>query len=113
MLTGASGFLGIHVLERLLDEGNRVRALVRTPAKLRAGFKTGWSWLPHSIEGSKVLALNTRIDASAATNDLGIVGRSLEESMRDTVRWLAEAGHIPPRAAGRCIQTAPADRGVG
>ena len=35
MLTGASGFLGIHILGRLLDEGYRVRALVRTPAKLR------------------------------------------------------------------------------
>ena len=35
MLTGASGFLGIHVLQRLLDDGHRVRAFVRTPAKLR------------------------------------------------------------------------------
>ena len=35
MLTGASGFVGIHILDRLLDEGHRVRALVRTPAKLR------------------------------------------------------------------------------
>ena len=35
MLTGASGFLGIHILGRLLDEGHRVRALVRTSAKLR------------------------------------------------------------------------------
>lgn len=38
MLTGASGFLGIHVLERLLDQGHQVRALVRTPAKLRANL---------------------------------------------------------------------------
>ena len=35
MLTGASGFLGIRILGRLLDEGHRVRALARTPAKLR------------------------------------------------------------------------------
>jgi nucleoside-diphosphate-sugar epimerase len=35
LLTGASGFLGIHVLHRLLDEGHRVRAFVRTPTKLR------------------------------------------------------------------------------
>ena len=35
MLTGASGFIGIHIIDRLLDEGHRVRALVRTPAKLR------------------------------------------------------------------------------
>src|SRR5215212_9331677 len=35
MLTGASGFLGIHIVKRLLDQGHRVRAFVRTPAKLR------------------------------------------------------------------------------
>ena len=35
MLTGASGFLGIHILERLLDEGHQVRAFVRAPSKLR------------------------------------------------------------------------------
>jgi uncharacterized protein YbjT (DUF2867 family) len=35
MLTGASGFLGIHVLQRLLGEGNQVRAFVRAPAELR------------------------------------------------------------------------------
>jgi dihydroflavonol-4-reductase len=35
LLTGASGFLGTHVLHRLLEQGHRVRALVRTPEKLR------------------------------------------------------------------------------
>lgn len=35
MLTGASGFLGIHLLQHLLAEGHRVRALVRTPQRLR------------------------------------------------------------------------------
>ena len=35
LLTGASGFLGIHILERLLKEGHQVRAFVRSPAKLR------------------------------------------------------------------------------
>src|SRR5687768_6393886 len=35
MVTGASGFLGIHILQRLLAEGHRVRAFVRRPARLR------------------------------------------------------------------------------
>jgi Male sterility protein len=35
MLTGASGFLGLHILQRLLDEGDQDRALVRRPEKLR------------------------------------------------------------------------------
>ena len=44
MLTGASGFLGIHILGRLLDEGHRVRALVRTSAKLRENLVSMAKW---------------------------------------------------------------------
>ena len=35
LLTGASGFVGIHVLRQLLDQGHQVRAFVRAPDKLR------------------------------------------------------------------------------
>lgn len=35
-LSGATGFVGRHMLQRLLDEGHTVRALVRYPHKLRA-----------------------------------------------------------------------------
>ena len=38
MLTGASGFLGVHVLQRLLRDEHRVRALVRSPSRLRASL---------------------------------------------------------------------------
>ena len=36
-LTGASGFVGRHVLAHLLETGHRVRALVRDPARLKVG----------------------------------------------------------------------------
>lgn len=75
---------------------------------LKVGYATEWSFLPHAVEGSRVIALDTRVDHSATVDELGIRGRSLEESMRDTVRWLAEAGHISTRAAGRCLQPAAA-----
>lgn len=35
LVTGASGFLGAHTTARLLDAGHTVRALVRSPARLR------------------------------------------------------------------------------
>lgn len=34
LLTGASGFVGAHTVDRLLADGHRVRAFVRTPRKL-------------------------------------------------------------------------------
>ncbi len=88
--------------------GRRIPA-VRIPLKaalpvLHLGYTTGWSLLPHAVEGSRLVALDTRVDYSATVDELGVAGRSLAESMRDTVRWLAEAGHIDPRAAGRCCE---------
>ncbi|HEX5430977.1 MAG TPA: hopanoid-associated sugar epimerase [Bryobacteraceae bacterium] len=35
LVTGATGFVGWHVARKLLDRGERVRALVRDPARLR------------------------------------------------------------------------------
>lgn len=72
---------------------------------LQLGYATGWSLLPHAVEGSRLIAADTRVDHSATVDELGIRGRPLEESMRDTVRWLAEVGHISPRAAGRCLES--------
>ncbi|MFI5623777.1 SDR family NAD(P)-dependent oxidoreductase [Nocardioides sp. NPDC051685] len=71
---------------------------------LQLGYSTDWSFLPHALEGSRLIALHTRVDYSATSDELGVSGRSLAESMRDTVRWLVEAGHISPRAAGRALQ---------
>ena len=71
---------------------------------LQVGYTTGWSFLPHTLEGARLVASDTRVDYSATVDELGIRGRPLEESVRDTVRWLAEAGHISTRAGGRCLQ---------
>jgi dihydroflavonol-4-reductase len=51
-----------------------------------------------------VVALDARVDHSATVEDLGITGRPLEESMRDTVRWLVDAGHIKASHAGRALE---------
>lgn len=70
---------------------------------LHLGYRTDWPLLPHAVEGARFIALHTRVDASATVAALGVTGRPLEESMRDTVRWLAQVGHISLRAAGRCV----------
>jgi dihydroflavonol-4-reductase len=74
---------------------------------LHLGYRTEWPLLPHAVEGARFIALHARVDASATVSALGVTGRPLEESMRDTVRWLVQAGHISPRAAGRCLPSEP------
>ncbi len=53
------------------------------------------------MEGARFVAINARVDYSATVDELGVSGRPLAESMRDSACWLADAGHIGPRAAGR------------
>ncbi|HEX7853184.1 MAG TPA: NAD-dependent epimerase/dehydratase family protein [Sphingobium sp.] len=51
-LTGATGFLGGAVLERLLGEGHQVRALTRRPQPERAGV----TWIAGDLADGKALA---------------------------------------------------------
>ena len=80
---------------------------------LQLGYRTEWPLLPHAVEGARFIALHARVDASETVAALGVTGRPLEEAMRDTVRWLAQAGHISPRAAGRCVTSDPHATQVG
>ena len=69
---------------------------------LQLGYRTGWPWLPHALEGARLIACGTTVDASATVEELGVASRPLEDTLRDTVRWLVRAGHITPAQAGRC-----------
>ena len=62
------------------------------------------------MEGARLIGLDTRVDYSATVDELGAIGRSLAGSMRDTVRWLADARHISPRAAGSALRLNDANR---
>jgi NADH dehydrogenase len=44
-LTGATGFVGRHMLQRLVAEGHSVRALVRGPTRLGGPNQSGVEWL--------------------------------------------------------------------
>ena len=57
---------------------------------------TRWRY-PADREGAELGARNTRFDSSPAEQELGVRARPLEESLRDTLTWLVETGHLPAR----------------
>lgn len=58
--------------------------------------------LPLPQEGSMELVRSgTRFDDEATVSLLGVGRRSLVDSLRDTVRWMVDSGHLSARRAGR------------
>lgn len=88
--------------------GRRVPVLFLPGAVARAGtwpgYATGWRLLPGALEGVRIAACASSIDASATTRDLGVTARPLRDSLVDTVRWLVEAGHLSRRLAGDVVR---------
>jgi nucleoside-diphosphate-sugar epimerase len=52
---------------------------------------------PADREGAELAGRDTRFDTSPAEQELGVHARPLEDSIRDTLTWLAAAGHLPAR----------------
>lgn len=50
---------------------------------------------PADREGGELIARDTRFDTTPAEQQLGVHARPLEESVRDTLTWLVDAGHLP------------------
>ena len=94
--------------EPLRELTGRRLPVLRLPGPVAAagampGYLTGWSFLPGAVEGVRILACGNGVDASATTRDLGVTGRPLEESLRDTVRWLVDSGRLSRKLAGRAV----------
>lgn len=87
--------------------GRRLRAFTLPAgvavASAMPGYLTGWGFIPGAVEGARIIGFANRVDASATTRELGIEAPPLEETVRDTVRWLVEAGHLKPKQAGRVL----------
>jgi nucleoside-diphosphate-sugar epimerase len=83
----------------------RVPVQAATPM-LKLGYRTEWPLIPYALEGARGIAMGTKVDYSDTVIRLGIKGRSLDESLTDTIRWLVETGRISRRAAGRSLDPA-------
>ena len=57
--------------------------------------------LPLTPEKAWVLALDARSDDTTTRRELGLGPRPLDDTLRDTVRWMAASGVITERQAGR------------
>jgi nucleoside-diphosphate-sugar epimerase len=75
------------VAARFLDAVNRL-----LPARVH---------LPGDSESMELMARATAFDTTPATEDLGVVARPLDDSVRDTLLSLAERGKLRPRHLGR------------
>jgi nucleoside-diphosphate-sugar epimerase len=56
---------------------------------------------PLAHEGIYIATQNPRTDDSRTAAELGVEPPPLEETLTDMVRWMVEAGRIPPKTAGK------------
>jgi dihydroflavonol-4-reductase len=87
--------------------GRRLPAVTIPPWAASAasvpGDLTGWAMLPRGSEGVKFTGFANTTDASHTTKELGVTARTLADSLRDTVRWMVDVGHVSRSQAGRAL----------
>lgn len=52
---------------------------------------------PADREATEVLVRDTHFDDSPARRELGVEPRPVEETVRDTIRWMVDAGRLPEK----------------
>jgi len=99
LVTGATGFVGWHVARKLLDRGDRVRALARDPARIRElegievvrGDLVDQESLARAVEGCGV-AFHVAADYRLWTRDSQAMFRSNVEGTRNLLAAAERAG---------------------
>lgn len=56
---------------------------------------------PLTRDAAEIMTTMVASDDSATLAELGLALRPVRDSLEETVRWLAEAGHLPAKSAGR------------
>ena len=72
------------------------RALAGSMRPVNAVLPERW-YYPADADGIAFTERDTRFDDSPARTDLRITPRAFEETVRDTLTWLVDAGHLPAR----------------
>ena len=84
----------------------RVPVQAATPM-LKLGYRTDWPLIPYALEGARGIAMGTEVDYSGTVAELGIKGRSLDESDRHDPLARRDGTHLAPRCRP---QPGPCDR---
>ncbi len=99
LVTGATGFIGQHLVRRLLAEGRSVRALCRRgsetklPAELRSELQVAFGDLTERGSLERATAGASRVfHCAGEVSDWGPVDRFRDANVRGT-RWLLEAAN--------------------
>jgi hypothetical protein len=56
---------------------------------------------PADAEGIATIACDARLDDSPARTEFGLEPRPFGDTVRETVAWLVDAGHLPRRLGPR------------
>ena len=89
----------IRIVDEVIGRERRVRVM---PTAIAETFALGADAIAHlvrrqmplSYADAWVTSLAPRCDDSRTREELGIEPRDIRETVRDTLRWLAEEGHI-------------------
>jgi dihydroflavonol-4-reductase len=68
--------------------------------------------LPFGHQGAWIVTRCVGTDDTASRQELGIEPPPLEQTLADSIHWMVQAGHLPPRLAGdlAAADVAPPDR---
>lgn len=82
------------------------RALIAATARFADRFNRvvpeGWHF-PADVEAMEMIDRDTRFDTSLTTEELGVAARPFDDTVRDMLLSLVEAGTLKPRHAGRLV----------
>jgi nucleoside-diphosphate-sugar epimerase len=73
-----------------------VRAVSRTIESIQ-GHLPARFYMPADREATELALRDTQFDTTPARVELGVTPRPFDESIRDTITWLVDAGHLPER----------------